>query len=49
MEETSYLNSPPLTPEQIERIYGSDADAEERELTLGKAALKEFRKMRTGR
>ncbi|MBI2947098.1 MAG: type II toxin-antitoxin system ParD family antitoxin [Verrucomicrobia bacterium] len=45
-EETSYLNPPALTPDQIKRIYGPDPEAEAREQALGKAALRAVRKTR---
>ena len=43
-EETSYLNPPPLTPEQVEQVYGPNPEAEAREVELAVAAMRSIRK-----
>ena len=45
-EETSYLNPPPLTETELERIYGPNAKEESRERTLAAAALRVIRRSR---
>jgi putative addiction module CopG family antidote len=46
-DEASYLNPPPLTPQQAERIYAPDTKEDARELTFAKGVLKALRKNTT--
>ena len=46
-EENSYLSPPPLTPEQVEQIYGPNAEAEAREVELASAAMRSIRNRRS--
>lgn len=43
-EESSYLNPPPLTPQQLREIYQPDPQAERGERTAGGTALKSIRR-----
>jgi putative addiction module CopG family antidote len=43
-EESSYLNPPPLTGEQLKEIYGPDPKAERQERIAGRVALKSIRR-----
>ena len=43
-EETSYLNPPAMTPEQVEQVYGPNPEAEAREVELAVAAMRSIRK-----
>jgi putative addiction module CopG family antidote len=43
-EESSYLNPPPLTQQQIEEIYGPNPAAEGRERLAARTVLKGIRK-----
>jgi Arc/MetJ-type ribon-helix-helix transcriptional regulator len=43
-EETSYLTPPPLTPAQVERIYGKHSKDEKRENSFGRAAFDAVRR-----
>jgi Arc/MetJ-type ribon-helix-helix transcriptional regulator len=38
-----YLTPPPLTPEQIESIYGPNPEEDEREARVGRAAIASIR------
>jgi Arc/MetJ-type ribon-helix-helix transcriptional regulator len=42
--ESAYLNPPPLTPTQVENIYGPDGKEEAREQRLGRAAFAALRR-----
>ena len=42
--ESDYLNPPPLTAAQVERIYGRDAREEARERQFGRAAFESVRR-----
>jgi Arc/MetJ-type ribon-helix-helix transcriptional regulator len=44
MADLDYLNPPPLTPEQIERIYGPNPEEDEREARFGRAAFEAVRR-----
>ena len=46
-EETSYLNPPALTPEQVEQVYGPNPEAEAREVELAVAAMRSIRNRRS--
>ena len=43
-EESSYLNPPPLTQEQLREIYKPDAQTERQERIAGRAAVKSVRR-----
>jgi len=43
-EEASYLNPPPMSDEDAQRIYRADPEADEREASLARAALQSIRK-----
>lgn len=43
-DEASYLNPPPLTPAQVEEIYGSNPEEEAREHAFATAALRALRR-----
>ncbi|HEY0457411.1 MAG TPA: type II toxin-antitoxin system ParD family antitoxin [Verrucomicrobiae bacterium] len=43
-EESSYLNPPPLTEQQLREIYQSDPKAERQERIAGGSAVKSFRR-----
>jgi hypothetical protein len=43
-EDRSYLNPPPLTPAQLEEIYGPNPEAEAREKAFGRAAFDAVRR-----
>ena len=43
-DEASYLNPPPLTPAQAERIYGPNPEEEARENAVGRAAFESVRR-----
>jgi Arc/MetJ-type ribon-helix-helix transcriptional regulator len=42
--ESDYLNPPPLTPAQVENIYGHNGKEESRERRFGRAAFAALRK-----
>jgi len=46
-EETAYLNPPPLTPEEVEQIYGPNPEAEKREAAFARAAMASIRKRKS--
>ena len=46
-EETSYLNPPLLTPEQVEQVYAPNPEAEAREVELATAAMRSIRNRRS--
>ncbi len=46
-EQTSYLNPPPLTTGQVEKIYGPNARVEARERDLATAAMRSIRRRRS--
>jgi len=43
-EDRSYLNPPPLTPAELEEIYGPNPEAEAQERAVGRAALRSIRR-----
>jgi hypothetical protein len=43
-EECSYLNPPPLSPDEIEQIYGPNPEADAREKEFATAAIHSIRK-----
>lgn len=43
-EESSYLNPPPLTEQQLREIYGPNEKAERQERIAGRTALKSIRR-----
>lgn len=43
-DEAGYLNPPPLTPAQVEQIYGSNPEEEARENAFGRAAFDSVRR-----
>ncbi len=43
-EDLSYLNPPPLTPAQLEEIYGPNPEEEARERAVGRAAFRSIRR-----
>ena len=43
-EDSNYLNPPPLTPAQVERIYGPNPEEETRENAFGRAAFNAVRR-----
>ena len=43
-EETSYLNPPPLTDQQLKEIYGPNPEAERKERMAGRTALRSIRR-----
>ena len=43
-QELAYLNPPPLTPAEAERIYGPNPEEEEREKAVGRAAFNSVRR-----
>ena len=45
-EEMSFLNPPPLTPAQLEEIYGPDPEEEAKERAFGMAAFRTLRRDR---
>jgi putative addiction module CopG family antidote len=45
-DENSYLNPEPLTEEEAKRIYAPDPQADARELSMARAALRSVRKAR---
>ena len=48
-EDLSYLTPPPLTPAQVERIYGPNPEEEAREHAFATAALRSLRRSRRAR
>jgi Arc/MetJ-type ribon-helix-helix transcriptional regulator len=44
MADLDFLMPPPLTPEQIEEIYGPNPVEEEREIKFGRAAMESVRR-----
>lgn len=42
-QETDYLNPPPLTPAEVESIYGPNAEKEARERSFGQVVWKSIR------
>ena len=45
-QEKDYLNPPPLTPSQIEEIYGPNPEEEAKEHAFATAALRALRRIR---
>jgi hypothetical protein len=43
-EDRSYLNPPPLTPAELEEIYGPNLEEESRERAVGRAASRSIRR-----
>jgi len=43
-EDSDYLNPPPLTPAQLEEIYGPNPEEEARENAFGRAAFNAVRR-----
>ena len=43
-QESSYLNPPPLTDEQLKEVYRSDPDTERQESIAGRTAVKSIRR-----
>jgi putative addiction module CopG family antidote len=43
-EENSYLNPPPLTEQQLRKVYGPDQKGERQERSAGRTALKSIRR-----
>jgi Arc/MetJ-type ribon-helix-helix transcriptional regulator len=48
-EDLSYLNPPPLTPEQAEAIHGPNPEEEAKERAFATAALRALRRSRRSR
>jgi len=46
---SSYLNPPPLSPEEVELVYGPNPQAEKREAALATAAMRSIRRQRARR
>jgi putative addiction module CopG family antidote len=48
-DETFYLNPPPLSAHEVRQIYGTNREAEAREVEFATAAIRSIRKRRARR